>query len=96
MSFGLPPPCLLSPAASTCVERRRGKQESIGGSEQALTAARPSRILTAFPFNYPGYKAPGPVVGLFPFQRATANLLPTLTAIVKRKTKIPASSSAFH
>ncbi|KPL20345.1 MAG: hypothetical protein AMJ75_11895 [Phycisphaerae bacterium SM1_79] len=39
-------------------------------SEQALTAARPPRILTAFPFEYPRAKAPGPVIGLSIFQRA--------------------------
>ena len=31
----------------------------IGGSEQALTAARPSRISTAFPFDYPEAHDPG-------------------------------------
>ena len=49
----------------------RGKDYQL---EQALTAARPPRILTAFPFDYPVANAAGPVGGLSCFQRAQIQL----------------------
>jgi hypothetical protein len=40
-------------------------------SERTLTAARPPRTLTAFPFDYPEATASGPAVKIYHFQRAT-------------------------
>jgi len=40
-------------------------------SKQTLTAARPSRTLTGFPFDYPEATASGPAVRLYTFKRAS-------------------------
>ena len=68
-------------------------------SEQTRTAARPSRLLTAFPFGYPPASccrktaAGGPVLRLFSFQRATIFVCIRLRGCIQTKTKIlgPAS-----
>ena len=43
--------------------------------EQMLTAARPSRIFTAFPFHYPKAKALRPAAELCTSQRAYTRIL---------------------
>jgi hypothetical protein len=58
--------------------------------EQALTAARPSRISTAFPFkNIPEHTTPGPVIGLSSYQRAK-------NIIIKQPSKGQAKNANFY
>ena len=54
----------------------RISEESLNSpGEQMLTAARPSRILTAFPFRYPKARALRPAAELCTSQRAYARML---------------------
>jgi len=56
--------------------------------EQALTAARPSRILTAFPFDYPEATASGPAVKIYFFKEQFSMILIKPAYILQAKNKI--------
>lgn len=56
-------------------------------SEQALTAARPSRILTAFPFDYPEAIASGPAVKMYFLKEQFPKIIIRLAYILQAENK---------